>query len=90
MFLLTQPEGAMVRRCAREKCQRVFLASRPKQVFCGRPCASISAFERYKEGMGEEAYRAKHRKTARASWQWKQRKLGRSFKPRIKDGPKGG
>jgi hypothetical protein len=82
MLALANEEGAMVRRCARESCRRIFLAARPKQVFCGRPCASAAAFERYKRW---EGFKAEHRKTARESWRLKQRKLGRTVKPRIKD-----
>jgi hypothetical protein len=85
MLALASEEGPMVRRCARESCQRIFLAGRPKQIFCGRPCASAAAFERYKHERGEEAFRTEHRKTARASWRLKQRRLGRTVKPRIRD-----
>src|SRR5215469_2462377 len=34
--LLAGEEGAMVRRCARNQCERIFLANRPKQIFCQR------------------------------------------------------
>jgi hypothetical protein len=81
-------EGRMVRRCRREVCRRIFLARRPKQIFCTRQCASAAAFERYKRERGEEVYRAEHRRTARASWRTKQRRLGRSVTPRIKDAAK--
>jgi hypothetical protein len=65
--LLHTQEGAMVRRCARQTCHRIFLAARPKQIFCSRRCASAAVFERYKQKLGEDAYRAKHRETARHS-----------------------
>ena len=65
--LLDTQEGAMVRRCARKACGRVFLAARPKQIFCGRRCVNAVVFERYKQKLGDEAYRAKHRATARHS-----------------------
>jgi hypothetical protein len=73
-------EGAMVRRCQREACRRVFLATRPKQVFCGRPCASAAVFERYKQKLGEEGYRAKHRETARLSSRRKRRRAAKQQK----------
>jgi hypothetical protein len=85
LFLLSKGEGAMLRRCARDVCRRVFLAKRPKQIFCDRPCASAAAFERYKQERGDEAYRTEHRKTARLSWRTKQEKQGRKVRPRIKD-----
>jgi hypothetical protein len=66
-LLSTQEEGAMVRRCARKTCELIFLAGRPKQVFCSRRCASAAVFERYKQKLGEDAYRAKHRQAARHS-----------------------
>jgi hypothetical protein len=84
MLALNSEEGAMVRRCARSICGRLFLAARPKQVYCGRQCASAAAFERYKRNLGHEAYRAKHGETALASWRLKQRKLGRTPKQRSK------
>jgi hypothetical protein len=74
MLFLYREDGEMVRRCAREVCGRIFLATRPKQIFCGRRCASAAAFERYKQGIGEEAYKEKHRKAARHSWQVKRRR----------------
>lgn len=87
MQYLGTEAGGTVRRCARSlSCRRIFLATRPKQLFCTRRCASAAAFERYKAGLGEEDYRASHRKTARASWRrLKQRRLGRKVTPRIKD-----
>jgi hypothetical protein len=85
MLLLSNTEGEMVRRCARQACKRIFLAVRPKQVFCGRRCASAAAFERYKQERGQDAFKAEHRTAARVSWRRKQRKLGRTVKPRIKD-----
>jgi hypothetical protein len=65
MALLSQEEGAMVRRCARKTCGRIFLAARPKQIFCGRQCASAAVFERYKQKLGEEGYRSKRREVTR-------------------------
>lgn len=65
--LLDTEESGMVRRCARKPCGRVFLAARPKQIFCGRRCVNAVVFERYKQKLGAEAYRAKHRETARHS-----------------------
>ena len=59
LYVAWSPE-AMVRRCAREACRRVFLATRPKQIFCSRRCASAAVFERYKKKLGEEEYRARH------------------------------
>jgi hypothetical protein len=85
MQFLNRDGGDMVRRCARQACKRIFLASRPKQIFCDRPCASAAAFDRYKLDRGEETYRAEHRKTARTSWRIRQRKQGHTVKPRIKD-----
>jgi hypothetical protein len=85
MLLLSNTEGEMVRRCARETCKRIFLAARPKQIFCGRRCASAAAFKRYQQELGQDAFKAKHRRAARVSWRRKQRKLGRTVKPRIKD-----
>jgi hypothetical protein len=85
MLLLSNTEGEMVRRCAREACKRIFLAARPKQAFCSRRCASAASFERYKQERGQDAFKAEHRKAARVSWRRKQRKLGRTVKPRIKD-----
>jgi hypothetical protein len=84
-FLLSKGEGAMLRRCQREACKRVFLAKRPKQIFCDRPCASAAAFERYKDNLGADKYRAQHRKTARHSWRKTQKKQGRVVKQRIID-----
>ncbi len=76
-------------RSGQEKCRRIFLATRPKQIFCGRRCANAATFERYKRERGD-VYRAEHRKTARASWRLKQRKLGREFKQKVKDEPNKG
>jgi len=82
---LDSEEGRMVRRCKREACRHIFLANRPKQVFCTRKCASAAAFEQYKKGLGEVAYREEHRKAARHSWRTRQKKQGRVVRPRIKD-----
>ena len=82
MLTLSSHEGAMVRRCARADCpgRRVFLATRPKQIFCSRSCASNAVFERYKQRqikeLGEEEYRAKHARSASASA--KRRRLKKS------------
>lgn len=59
LYVCWSPE-AMVRRCERGSCQRIFLATRPKQIFCSRRCASAAVFERYKKKLGEENYRARH------------------------------
>jgi hypothetical protein len=89
MLMLSSHEGAMVRRCARADCpgQRIFLAARPKQVFCSRSCASNAVFERYKqrqiEKLGEEAYKAKHAASALKS-KWKGRKRPKRTGPPIK------
>jgi hypothetical protein len=65
-FYVTWSSGeALVRRCAREACRRVFLATRPKQIFCTRRCASAAVFERYKEKLGKEEYRSKRKEVAR-------------------------
>jgi hypothetical protein len=86
MTLLNTNEGRMVRRCARQpQCQRIFLATRPKQVFCGRPCASAAAFENYRSRMGEGTYRVKHRESALKSWRRKQLRTKRRAKLGIKD-----
>ena len=66
LYVAWSPE-AIVRRCAREACRRVFLATRPKQIFCGRRCASAAAFEDYKQAHGEE-YKAKHREAVKRSF----------------------
>ncbi len=67
MRALDSEEGAMVRRCRRESCRKIFLAERPKQIFCTRKCAGAAAFERYKQNLGEEAYQAQHRARAKLS-----------------------
>jgi hypothetical protein len=76
--LLDTEEGELVRRCNREQCREIFLASRPNQEFCSRKCANAVAFERYKEKqideIGEEAYRAQHAKAVRQSQQTRRRK----------------
>jgi hypothetical protein len=74
MLLSESEEGAMVRRCVREGCRRVFLAARPKQIFCRRQCANAAVFERYKQKLGAEVYRVKHAETARL---WKAKKSAR-------------
>jgi hypothetical protein len=80
MWLLSSEEGELVRRCRRASCGRIFLATRPKQVFCSRKCASASSFESYKRQVGEEEYKAKHRVSALQSW----RSLGASRKRKNK------
>ncbi len=47
MQALDSEEGAMVRRCRREACRRIFLAARPTKTFCGRQCANAVSFERH-------------------------------------------
>jgi hypothetical protein len=86
---LDSPEGHMVRRCAREACKRIFLATRPKQIFCARPCASAEAFERYKHDLGRDEYSKRHNKSAREAYRHKQRLLGRKVNLRIKKGSTG-
>jgi hypothetical protein len=61
--------AAMVRRCKRERClskvsgrNRLFVATRPRQIFCSRQCGSADAFERYKRS---EKYAEAHRKASR-------------------------
>jgi hypothetical protein len=81
---LSSAEGKMIRRCAREACKRIFLAARPKQIFCGRPCASAVAFVRYKHDLGSDEYSKRHNKSAREAYRHKQRLLGRKVKPRIR------
>ena len=49
MRQLDSVEGLMVRRCAREGCDRIFLAKRPKQVACGPYCRSAITWARFKE-----------------------------------------
>jgi hypothetical protein len=83
--LIATEEGQMVRRCARKPCRRFFLATRPKQIFCGRKCASAAVFERYKQALGHEAYKAKHRETARHSYRVRRRRQGHRVKPRIQE-----
>ncbi len=67
--LLANEGGQLVRRCGH--CSRVFQATRNKLIFCGRTCANAANFNRYKETLGEEAYKAKHSQSARASWRKK-------------------
>jgi hypothetical protein len=64
MFILREARevAAMVRRCKRESCRRLFVAARPRQVFCDRKCASAAAFERY---MRSEKYAEAHRRASR-------------------------
>jgi len=63
-WALDGAEGEMVRKCARDGCSRVFLAVRPKQIYCTRRCASAAVFERYKQKLGVEEYRRRHAETA--------------------------
>jgi hypothetical protein len=79
LIAVSQGEGRLVRRCARDICRRIFLATRPKQIFCGRQCASAAGFERYKQGLGEEEYRKQHRKVAK---RWKQNQKERQNRRR--------
>ncbi len=68
-------EGAeLIRRCLREECRRIFVASRPNQDYCSRKCVNIAGFERHKAKIGEEAYRVKHAKAMKKSRQIRQRK----------------
>jgi hypothetical protein len=61
---LDSEEGAMVRRCQREACHRIFQANRPKQMFCTRKCQNAVTFGRHSQKPG---YVEKHRKAARES-----------------------
>jgi len=74
LVVLGTEEGRMVRRCVRKVCGRIFLANRPKQVYCTRRCVNASNFERFKQEIGIEAYRKKHAETVRKSYRWKHRK----------------
>ncbi len=65
LYCLYSDEAALIRRCKRESCQKVFFATRPKQIFCTRKCASAATFERYKQTLGEEGYREKRREVMR-------------------------
>lgn len=78
--LFSTDEAAMVRRCDREKCKRAFLATRPKQRFCSKPCASAAAFERYKTTKGEDVYKTEHRKVARLWYRRNRKRLARRKK----------
>ena len=73
LHLLATEEGEMVRRCTRDACQRIFLAKRPKQIFCTRACASAAVFERYKQTLGEAEYRAKRREQFAKRQEFKRR-----------------
>jgi len=57
----------LVRRCKREQCPRIFLASRPNQEYCSRKCVNIAGFERHKAKIGEETYRVKHAQAMKKS-----------------------
>jgi hypothetical protein len=63
MFILreTREVATMVRRCKRERCRRLFVAARPRQLFCDRKCRSAANFERY---MRSEKYAEAHRKAS--------------------------
>jgi hypothetical protein len=63
-WALDSVEGEMVRMCSRDGCSRVFLAARPKQIYCTRRCASAAVFERYKQKLGVEEYRRIHAEAA--------------------------
>jgi hypothetical protein len=63
---LDSEEGAMVRRCRREACRKIFLAALSKQIFCTRKCQSTTAFARHKKKPG---YVEKHRTSAKKSAQ---------------------
>ena len=68
MRQLDSEQGVMVRRCRRESCRRVFLASRPKQVYCTRQCTLADNFKRYVDREGADNYREYHREVARKSY----------------------
>ena len=67
MRQLDSEQGIMVRRCQYERCRELFLANRPKQVYCGRSCVNALNFERHKN-KDPQAYRTRHRDSARKSW----------------------
>jgi hypothetical protein len=67
MRLLNTEEGLMVRLCDRQPCRRIFLKTRPKQIFCSRRCASAAAGVRFLVKYGEEGARLKHRESAKHS-----------------------
>jgi hypothetical protein len=68
MQLLNSEQGMMIRRCTREGCNRIFLAERPKQIYCSRRCASASTLAAYRQEIGEEEFKARHRASALKSW----------------------
>jgi len=76
MRQLDSEQGIMVRRCQREACRKIFLAARPKQIFCERKCAGAVALAHH-IAKDPEAYKAKHRKSARQSWKSPGAKLNR-------------
>jgi hypothetical protein len=78
--LLSNDEAAMVRRCDREPCKRVFQAARPKQRFCSHQCASAASFENHKRQIGEEAYRVKHREAVKRSYDHYHKKIRKNRK----------
>jgi hypothetical protein len=68
MEQLNSEQGMMIRRCARTGCRRIFLAERPKQIYCSRRCASAATVEAYKQKIGEEKFKERHRAAARKNW----------------------
>jgi len=66
MRALDSEHGVMVRRC--KQCARVFLAGRPKQVYCSRRCTQAANFKAHVEREGVEEYKEYHREVARKSY----------------------
>ena len=71
MRALDSETGVMVRRCRREGCREIFLANRPKQIFCGILCAQNVASARYRREHPEQ--RARHAAAARKSYHRRRR-----------------
>lgn len=65
---LDSEQGVMVRRCAREICRRVFLATRNKQRYCTRKCSMAVSLKRHVERQGIENYRVYHAEVAKKSY----------------------
>lgn len=72
MRSLDSEEGAMIRRCLRERCKRVFLASRVSQVYCTRSCTMAENFRQYREREiareGIETYRQERNRVSSKSY----------------------
>jgi hypothetical protein len=68
MRALDSEQGVMVRRCRRQACRKVFVAARPKQIYCSRPCNSAVAAETHREKVGSAKHRKEHAEQARKSY----------------------